>query len=562
MKRHLVLIAVLLLLSLHGGQTFAQTKPQGASSDGTNKEVAPAASAQNNGDDRGRKTQGDKGGSKAGPDSAEGAAAGQNKTADKAADKTADKAAGAAAAAAEKARGKATNPEPAPTPVKRVPGGDEPVGPEEPADSNAVGRAARLAEENNKLKQDLATAQGQGLSLDDLGPLAWFTSPLVFWTAALLFLLALGLHALHLMKETHTSRVLGQLWNLQQKNASAARTAVPGKSGAVESLAEQVREQGQGLSRFATQMGQFQAEQAERDKQFADAVQALALTASWVSQAQLRAAESEDGHVSEAERASAVALLERYEEPLRANAGRVEPLAQAVAALVEKLETQQQLPQELLGRAQSLYREIGQFDLWQRSVSDQLASLRRGSFSSRSAALQTNQQRLVEQANAGDISVTQMVQKSRELIDQHFPRGAQKSPAKLPSAEDEAELKKRVSGAPEFLMDWFDSFSQFHSQMLNGQASRLALDADITSRLAQTQTLARETLSKFDIQPEEIHVGRTGYDRRLHEATLIRQSSQFPINTVIEVLQCGFRRMSTGEVLRRPQVVVAGAAAG
>jgi hypothetical protein len=30
---------------------------------------------------------------------------------------------------------------------------------------------------------------------------------------------------------------------------------------------------------------------------------------------------------------------------------------------------------------------------------------------------------------------------------------------------------------------------------------------------------------------------------------------------VIEVLRCGFRRMSTGEVLRRPQVVVAGAAA-
>jgi molecular chaperone GrpE (heat shock protein) len=83
------------------------------------------------------------------------------------------------------------------------------------------------------------------------------------------------------------------------------------------------------------------------------------------------------------------------------------------------------------------------------------------------------------------------------------------------------------------------------------------LDADIMNRLVQIQGLAREILGKFDIQPEEIQVGRTSYDRRLHEATLARQSLQFPINTVIEVLRCGFRRMSTGEVLRRPQVVVA-----
>lgn len=400
-----------------------------------------------------------------------------------------------------------------------------------------------------------------GSASDNLGSLGWFTNPLLFWTAALLFLLALALHAVHLFKDAHTSRMLGQLWNMQ-RSASASRVAVPGKNNAVESLTEQVREQGQGLSHFTAQMSQLQNQLVERDKQFADAVQAVALTANWVGQSQFReAAAADGGQISEADRASAITLLERYEEPLRVNAGRVEPLAQVMAALVEKLETEPQLPQDLVGRAQSLHQDIGQFDLWQTSLSEQLASLRRGSFSKRSALLQADQQRLVEQVNAGNISIAQMVHKSRELLDHHFPNNAQKSSTRLPSSEDEIDLKKRVASAPESLMDWFDSFSQFQSQVLTGEATRVRLDADIMSRLVQIQVLAREILSKFDIQPEEIQVGRTGYDRRLHEATLVRQSSQFPINTVIEVLRCGFRRMSTGEVLRRPQVVVAGSAA-
>jgi molecular chaperone GrpE (heat shock protein) len=418
---------------------------------------------------------------------------------------------------------------------------------------------AQQKDDLHKLQTTLGVSpEGSASAPDNLGPLGWFTSPLAFWTAALLFILSIALHAVHMLKDIHTGRVLGQLWNAQQRSATASRSAVPGKNNAVESLTEQVREQGQGLSQFTAQMGQLQNHLVERDKQFADTVQAVALTANWVGQSQFRdAATADGGQISEADRASAIALLERYEEPLRSNAGRVEPLAQAMAALVERLEAETQLPQDLVSRAQSLHHDIGQFDLWQTSVSEQLASLRRGSFSKRSAMLQADQQRLVEQVNAGNISIAQMVHKSRELLDQHFPRNAQKSSARLPSVEDENELRKRVASAPEFLMDWFDSFSQFQSQAMPGQATRVQLDADIMNRLVQIQGLAREILGKFDIQPEEIQVGRTSYDRRLHEATLARQSLQFPINTVIEVLRCGFRRMSTGEVLRRPQVVVA-----
>jgi molecular chaperone GrpE (heat shock protein) len=445
---------------------------------------------------------------------------------------------------------------PSPPPSKSSP--DE-IGQPNPA----ITRAGKLDEENKELKQQLQEAQNSPAQAESLGPLGWFASPLLFWTTAMLFILSIALHAVHLLKDVNTSRMVNQLWNVQQRSANANRSAAPGRNGAVESLTEQVREQGKGLNQFTAQVGQLQDRLTERERQFADAVQAVTLTVNWIGQAQLREAAANDGgQISEEDRVSAIALLERYEEPLRANAGRVEPLAQAMAALMEKIETQPQMPPELISRAQSLHHDIGQFDLWQTNVSSQLASLRRGSFSARSASLQADQQRLIEQVNAGGLSVSQMVQKSRELLDNHFPRNAQKSLTRLPSDQDESEFKQRIASAPESLMDWFDSFSQFQSQMIGGQASRVQLDPDIMSRLVQIQTVAREALNKFDIQPEEIQVGRTGYDRRLHEATLVRQSQQFPTNTVIEVLRCGFRRMSTGEVLRRPQVVVAGAVAG
>jgi molecular chaperone GrpE (heat shock protein) len=109
-------------------------------------------------------------------------------------------------------------------------------------------------------------------------------------------------------------------------------------------------------------------------------------------------------------------------------------------------------------------------------------------------------------------------------------------------------------------MDWYNDLFQLHSQL--GQGQRSQIEAETAIELAKIQNAAREALGKFDIQPEAIQVGQTSFDRRLHDATLIRQSAQFPINTVVEVHRCGFRRMSTGEALRRPQVVVAGAAAG
>jgi molecular chaperone GrpE (heat shock protein) len=230
--------------------------------------------------------------------------------------------------------------------------------------------------------------------------------------------------------------------------------------------------------------------------------------------------------------------------------------------LVEKVEGRAHQSPELAARIQSLNEEIGRFDQWQQDTSDQLTSLQRGSFSQRSSMLQADQDRLFDQVNNGSLSIAQMVKQSRAQLDHYFPetpaKGAEQT---LPLAEREESLKKIVADAPDYLMDWYNNLFQLQGQV-SGPGQRTATEAETASDLAKTQQIAREALGKFDIQPEAIQIGQTSYDRRLHEAALVRQSPQFPVNTVIEVHKCGFRKMSTGEVLRRPHVVVAGAAAG
>lgn len=425
-------------------------------------------------------------------------------------------------------------------------------------------QVTKLGLQNERLNRLAGDPENTKLQQNILGPLDWLTSPFIFWPFVGLVFLALGLHVLNLLKGAQMSQSLEQLWKAQQQRGAGLNrgAGATGKNVAVEGLAEQVRQHGQGLSQFTTQLNQLQTQLAERDQKIGETLQAVALTANWIGQFQLReAAASDGGSISEANRAAAITVLSRYQEPLRVNAGRVEPLAQAMAGLVERLEAQPQLTSEL-GRAQKLYQEIGQFDLWHRSASEQLASLQRGSFARRSSMLRSDQQHLIEQVSAGAITITQMVQRSKEMLDQQFPLGAQKVAATPVTTESEAEMKQRVENAPEYLMNWFDNFFQLQNHLSAAQASNSPANAEIVNAAAQVQRSAREALGKFDIQPEEILAGQTAYDRRLHEASLVRQSAQFPINTVIEVLRCGFRRMSTGEVLRRPQVVVAGAVAG
>lgn len=401
------------------------------------------------------------------------------------------------------------------------------------------------------------------LTAGDLGPLGWFADPILFGVVAFLILLALGLHLVHVLRLGSLNRSFDQLAANQRLMGNAARViAPPGRNAEVDKLAEQLTQHGRSLTDFATRFKEIEHRFTINDGHLRDAVHAVMLTANWIGQVQLREAFAADGgNISEGARAATAAMLERYQEPLRLNSSRVEPVAQGLAESVERLNGRANSCPELMARLQSLSEEIGRFGLWHKEVSDELTSLRRGSFAQRSAGLQVEQDRLFEQVNSGSLPMTQMIKKSRALLDHYFPETPTKSAAQgQPLAEREANLKKLVSEVPDYLMNWYDTLFQLQSQ-IGGSAQRSAVETETASDLSRIQQIARDALGKFDIQPEAIQIGQTSYDRRLHEAALVRHAPQFPVNTVIEVHKCGFRKMSSGEVLRMPQVVVAGAAA-
>jgi molecular chaperone GrpE (heat shock protein) len=332
-------------------------------------------------------------------------------------------------------------------------------------------------------------------------------------------------------------------------------------NAAVDKVANQVNQLQQGLNNLTRRCDQIDNQITVSDSQYRDAAHGVAQAANWIGQAQLKAGMAANGgELSESERAAAIAMLERYREPLRSNANRVEPIAHALRELSEKLQYRSHSSPQVVDRIQNLYHGIARFDRQISQVTTELESLHRGSFAERSARLQADQDRLFDQVNNGSLSVGQMVQQSRSLIERHFP-AEQKSRTdqNLSLEEQEANLKKGIDEAADYLMDWYNNLFQLQAQL--GQIHGSQADAETAGELAKIQELAREALNRFDIQPEAIQIGQTSFDRRLHEATLVRQAPQYPVNTVIDVQKCGFRRMTTGEVLRRPEVVVAGTAA-
>lgn len=412
----------------------------------------------------------------------------------------------------------------------------------------------------DELDQEIAKIKESYVSAESLGLLAWLTTP-VLGLIALLLLIALALHLFHLLRLSSLNHFVTRL----AASHAALGQATKGDRGqvnntGVEKLAGELDRHGQVLIQLSNRLNQVDGRVTASSAQVEDALQAITLTASWMGQSQLSAAFAADGEsISDSERASAISMLERYREPLRQNANRVEAVSQALAELVDLIGGRAYASSDLSSRVQSLFQEIHRFERWHTEVADELKSLQLGSFGQRNYLFQLGQDRLKDQVNQGSLSVAQMVQKSRELMQDHFPEPAHR-PVKenLALADREANLKKIRDGACDYLMDWYNNLFQFQHQLEQGQRS--AAEAELAVELSRIQHLAREALNKFDVQPEAIQIGQTKYDRRLHEAILVRQS-QFPLNTVIDIHECGFRKMSTGEALRRPQVIVAGSGA-
>ncbi len=462
---------------------------------------------------------------------------------------------------------------PTPKPNGKPPtkGGDEPPPKSEPTPRTPGGREldnSTLATSVEAVKGDLNNLQKQSILKDDLWPLDILVNPFGLGLIVLALILGLLLHFVHFFRLSSINSKLKRLTDIQNTLVQRinmgpgvnSSPVVPPVNPAIDKIASQVQQVQQSLHDLSNRCNQIANDVTINDSQYRDAVQAVGLTANWIGQAQLKATMAANGgDINESQRAAAIAMLERYREPLRSNAHRVEPITNALGDLSERLQYRSLSSPQVAGRIQNLYDGIARFDQQLSQVTTQLESLQRGSFAERSARLQAEQDRLFDQVNNGSLSVGQMVQQSRSLIEKHFPAEQKSRNDENLSLEDqEANLKRGIDDAGDYLMDWYNNLFQLQAQL--GQIQGSHADAETAAELVKIQQLAREALNRFDIQPEAIQIGQTSFDRRLHEATLVRPAPQYPINTVIDVQKCGFRRMTTGEVLRRPEVVVAGTA--
>lgn len=422
----------------------------------------------------------------------------------------------------------------------------------------------------DEVNRTLKALDEKSIKRDDLWPLDVVVNPIGLSLIILAVILGLFLHVIQFIRLTGINSKITRLATIQNNLIHSVRTNTgqpvdpissnQALNAVVDKVADQVNQLQQGINNLTKRCNQIDNQITVSDSQYRDAAHGIEQVANWIGQAQLKAGmAASGGELSESERAAAIAMLERYREPLRSNANRVEPITDALRELSEKLQYRSHSSPQVAHRIQHLYHGIAQFERQISQVTTELESLYRGSFAKRSARLQTDQDRLIDQVNNGSLSLGQMVQQSRSLIERHFP-AEQKSRTdqNLSLEEQEANLKKGIDEAGDYLMDWYNNLFQLQAQL--GQVQGSQADAETAGELARIKELAREALNRFDIQPEAIQIGQTSFDRRLHEATLVRQAPQYPVNTVIDVQKCGFRRMTTGEVLRRPEVVVAGTA--
>jgi molecular chaperone GrpE (heat shock protein) len=432
-------------------------------------------------------------------------------------------------------------------------------------------KSAANKEENNSGAQDPSTSKT--IEQQPQPETSLLNTLIIFVFGAALFLISLIFHVFHILSTKRTNERVGALNKSIQRlqydlQTSLPLTAEPSRSN--ETLAQQISqqlsqqinqkmdlhigEQKQNLLNLSSQLAQVNQRLNGTEMDIASATKAIILNTQLASKARIQEANHEsNGNLRETDRSLAIQNLERYRDTLTANANRLEPLTQEIRALSERLNPRFDLPAELVSQVQTLYQDIQQFDIWSEEAGKQVESLQRGSFNDRLSRFKDQERALEETFNRREVSVVDYIATHRNLLQQCFPQGKTTNAESI--EEYEQDWKRIVTSAPDYLMDWFDDLFQLHIQASS-------VDTETAVALHQIKRQAREAFGKFDIQPEEVQIGQTMFDRRIHEAAVITQSAQFPANTVIGVEQCGFRRLTTGEALRRPKVIVAGAGAG
>ncbi|HEY3134920.1 MAG TPA: hypothetical protein VGL29_02605, partial [Blastocatellia bacterium] len=373
------------------------------------------------------------------------------------------------------------------------------------------------------------------------------SNPIVLAAAGLLLLIALALHVVHIVTGLRSKQEIAQLRGairtLSQR-VSIGDEAGNQRAGASNELVQRLNRHRQGIDHLFSEVSQIEQRVAASERHAAETSAAVALAAHMAGEPRINhALEQAAVEIGEADRAAAIKIMQQYKELFGANALRVKTLIKEATAMVESIGDRSSIHREIVDRVQDLRTSLLQFESWHTEASERLASLRRGSVSDRYSAFTAAQAKLARQFNERAISIIDYVAGYRDLMEQHFPAAADESASKAP-ADHESDLKKLSGSVPDYLMDWFDKLSQ-----LQTQAAQTSVDGETAAGLARIQRAARDVLGQFDIQPDEIQIGVTSFDRRLHDASLITQSPQYPANTVVAVQQYGFRKLSTGDVL-------------
>jgi hypothetical protein len=384
---------------------------------------------------------------------------------------------------------------------------------------------------------------------------------LVFVLFGALWIISLIFHSIHFIKAKNNGQWLQglsrQFQRMQSDNTprTTANHEIP-KNLALsnQQIEQQLYEHYQNIDRLSTAFDSVLRRLDTAEVSITKAVSALVFTTQSagkerIQEAQRRAA----ADLSDSDRAAFVRKIEHYNILFSANADRMQPLLQQFSTLNERARQQFDLPSELLEQIQNLQDELEQLEVWRRETTDRIEALRRGSFDERLALFKQREQQLRANLDEGKISIAEYTVGYNRMAQECFPMHDVFDVATL--AEYENDLKKITDRMPDYLMDWFDNLFQVWLKATG-------VNSGVAVTLNQIKQQAREALGTFDIQPEELQIGQTLFDRRLHEPALIAQSVQYPANTVIGVEQCGFRRITTGEALRRPRVIVAGSGAG
>jgi hypothetical protein len=255
-------------------------------------------------------------------------------------------------------------------------------------------------------------------------------------------------------------------------------------------------------------------------------------------------------------RAEAARALEWQRKQLREAAAEVAPLVRTMTELTELAASSRKLPPEIKSKLSEFLDNAAKFGRLEISAGARLEDLRSNSVRSFYEKFRSQREELELRFPSGDASADKFANEGLRLLDSYSGGAADGESAAAASVSRE-ELKAWTSGAEEHLMDWYSDFFQLHTRLQEARRAGGAIEDAIFQGVAGALKVAREVLSRFDIQPEEIVIGQTLYDGRLHDFAQMRESSH-PAHTIIEVLKSGFHRMRDGETIRRPKVVVTG----